>query len=85
MKPHIRLKPTRPRVVPISFPVDDDVVRVLSQFMERASDGHLDGVAVAGVNRDGSVSTAYVVPRNMFTLLGAIENIRRRVGNEALG
>lgn len=83
VKPAGRIIGRKPTVVPLEFPVDPDVTRVLTQFSERAATGTVSGIAVATVNRDGSTSSAYVVGSNIFTLMGVVRNIQRRIEDEA--
>ncbi|MDB5937586.1 MAG: hypothetical protein JWQ01_4930 [Massilia sp.] len=40
-------------------PVNSDVVAMLEQWLERAKDGRLQSVGVAGVKSDGTVSTEW--------------------------
>lgn len=82
VKPAGRVIGRKPVVVPLSFPVDPDVTRVLTQFNECAAAGTISGIAVATVNRDGSTSSAYVIGSNVFTLMGVVRNIQRRIEDE---
>ena len=70
-------------VVPFKKPeADPDITRAIGQFEERAADGSLVSVAIVGVNRDGSVSSAYVVGPQLFALMGAVHHLQRRVSSE---
>lgn len=83
ISPAGRIIGRKPVVVPLEFPVDPDVARVLEQFNERAATGSISGIAVATVNRDGSTSSAYVIGSNIFTLMGVVRNVQRRIEDEA--
>lgn len=81
-KPRVRIKAaSRPHltVVPFARPADPDVLHVLGQFDSFARSGYITGIAVAAVGSDGAVHTAYTQGDNIFTLIGALNHVTRRV------
>lgn len=85
MKPRIRVKaPTRAvlTVVPFSKAESDpDILKAIASFHDLAANGNLVGIAIAAVNRDGAISTAYAYGRggSLITLAGAVNVVERRV------
>lgn len=69
-------------VIPIKPMSTEEVWIVLNTMFELAEAGHLNGIAVAATLHDGCVSTAYVTGENVFTLMGAIKQVARRVESE---
>jgi hypothetical protein len=84
-KPRVRVKArSRPHLVVVEYPkpeADADIMHVLEQFDESARSGRLVGIAVAGINRDGSMSTAYVQGPTLLSLMGATHHLLRRVSS----
>jgi hypothetical protein len=84
-KPRVRVKATsRPHLVVVEFPQpepDSEILRVLDQFEEAAQAGRIVSIAVAGVTRDGAMSTAYVQGTQLITLMGATHHLLRRVSS----
>lgn len=58
---------------------DPCIQSMLSQFTEIASNGSIDGMAIAATAPNGNVHTAYVIGENIFTLIGTLEHLQRRV------
>ena len=85
-KPRIRVPATSRQmltVVPFRQPEPDgEIMSVLARFEERARDGQLVSIAIAGVNRDGAASTAYVKGPELFALMGVVQHLMRRVSSE---
>lgn len=85
-KPRIRVQATSRQmltVVPFRQPEpDEDILMALGQFEDRARDGQLVAIAIAGVNRDGAASTAYVKGPELFALMGVVQHLMRRVASE---
>lgn len=69
-------------VVPIAPKSDDQVWACLGNIQEVAERGELSGIAIAATHHDGSVSTCYAMGENVYTLIGAIRQIGRRVESE---
>lgn len=84
-KPRIRVKAkSRPNltVVPMCRPIDPDLTRVLDHFGQLVGDGRIVSISVAGVWHDGTVTTAFVNGGQLFTMIGAIRHLQRRVEME---
>lgn len=85
-KPVTRVKAkSRPllSVVPINKAApDESVCHVIEQFETMAIDGRLVSIAIAGVCRDGDVTSAYVVGPDAFKAMGAVWQLLRRVSSE---
>lgn len=90
-KPRVRVKApmvyVRPGerlgvVVPIMPRSDDKVWECLGNMQEVAERGELSGIAIAATHHDGSVSTCFAIGNNIYTLVGAIRQIGRRVEND---
>lgn len=61
----------------------NEVVRLLTDALERAKAGEISGVAIAGVCPDGSISTAWsFTDGGKWIALGALENMKYRLLEE---
>lgn len=69
-------------VIPSKPVSPDEVWMVLNTMFELAEAGQLSGIAVAATLHDGCVSTCYATGENVFTLMGAIRQVSRRVEGE---
>lgn len=84
-KPRFRVKcGRRPclTVVPFSPPepeIDENLISVIEQMTAKIESGGLVSLAVAGVSRDGAVSTAYVLGNERFALMGGIQHLMARI------
>ena len=66
-------------VVPMDRPVDAEIVSSIECIAKMAADGRLCSVAIAGVHRDGAVTTIYVTGGRTPELMGAIQVVTHRV------
>lgn len=69
------------KVVPMVAPgpVDPTLIPALEEMIEKARTGELHCVAIAAVNRDGSVTTMCGPPyQHAFAMFGAIERLKLR-------
>lgn len=85
MKPRVRVKAASRAlltVVPFPEPVTDpDIVKALGSFRALADEGRLVSIAIAAVNRNGDISTAYAYGRggSLITMAGAVAVVERRI------
>ena len=66
-------------VVPMDRPVNPEVLATLESLIIMAADGRLCSVALAGVHRDGSVTTAFVSGGRCVELMGATTVVQHRM------
>lgn len=72
-RPHLTVVP-HPSIKPAP-----DLDMVLSQFEAMTANGSLQSIAVAGIGRDGAMHTAFVHNGRAIELMGAVNNLLRRV------
>lgn len=69
-------------VIPTQPTSSDEVWMALHTMLQLADSGQLSGIAIAATLHDGCVSTCYATGENVFTLMGAITQVARRVESE---
>lgn len=62
---------------------DEEVVALLEDMLARAKSGELRTAAIAGATNDGCVISGFVVKDSLFTTIGALAYLSRRVGELA--
>ena len=62
---------------------DEEVVALLEDMLARAKSGELRTAAIASATSDGHILTGYVVKDSLFTTMGALAHLSRRVGELA--
>ena len=60
-----------------------EVVSLLEDMLERAKTGELRTACIAGATSDGCVISGFVVHEGLFTTMGALAYLTRRVGGLA--
>ncbi|AEP08891.1 hypothetical protein [Micavibrio aeruginosavorus] len=71
-------------VEPMPYPINYDAVRYLTQALEQAKTGEFRSIAIAGINAQGYVQTAYSISpdENPVLLHGACGWLSKRVMDE---
>jgi hypothetical protein len=59
--------------------VSPDVIEHLTTICDMVKDDQVSAVAIATLNRDGSVSTVWSRCQNMPALVGGIERLKHRI------
>lgn len=57
----------------------ESVVETICKINGMVDDGHIDGIAIAAVWHDGSVTTAFADGRELFPLIGGVDYLKRRL------
>ena len=63
---------------------DEDMLSKLEDLLDMCKSGEVTGVAVASINRDGSIGTLYAGLENVFKAIGAIEYLKTRIMDERI-
>lgn len=68
----------KPNKVEFAEKVNADTVKMLEEWLERAKEGKLDGIAIAGALRNGEIMTAYTKTDNYHQITAALAIIQHR-------
>lgn len=71
----VSLKPSK---VTFAEQVNEETVRTLETWLEKAKQGKLDGIAIAGALRNGEIMTAYTPTDNSHQITAALAILQHR-------
>lgn len=65
----------------MDWPVSDDILETMKKFDVLVRAGRMKSIAIVGVQRDGTISSAYVTGGDVFPLMGGAYYLLQRISS----